>query len=156
MKMPSTNVAGWAAAQPSVKGTGMFAGASFFPLVPNLEPGKYIVRDLTKGPAAEPLENLGVPHDVGRYNERRPAMYTTDLFGAADDPSSKRDIHMGIDIGGALSFASFRQRRRHGRNKHLSCPFMCAQAGLDCPSTLSTTVSCTVRAKPDFQSAVPL
>jgi hypothetical protein len=106
--MPSKNVGGWAAAAvPSVKGTGMFTGASFFPLVPNLEPGKYIVRDLTKGPATEPLESLGVPHDVGRYNERRPAMYTTDLFGAADDPSSKRDIHMGIDIGGALSFTSF-------------------------------------------------
>ena len=102
-----------------------FAGASFFPLVPTLEPGSYVVRDLTKGPP-EPLDKLGVPHDVGRYNERRPTMYTTELFGTADDPSSKRDIHIGIDIGGALLV--FLPSR-------LCWAFLCAQAGQGCRFT---------------------
>lgn len=84
----------------SVPGTGLFTGLQFHPVVPSLTKDNYIVRDLTLGPPP-PLADTGFAHDVGRYNERRPAMYTTDLFGAtaADDI---RDIHVGVDIGGSV------------------------------------------------------
>jgi hypothetical protein len=62
------------------------------------------VRDFTLGVAPPPLETTGFSHDIGRYDERRPNMYTTALFGESD-PHSKgegeRDIHVGLDIGGA-------------------------------------------------------
>jgi murein DD-endopeptidase MepM/ murein hydrolase activator NlpD len=34
---------------------------------------------------------------IGKYNDRRPALYTSDLFGKPGE--EYRDIHMGIDIG---------------------------------------------------------
>ena len=87
-----------------IDGSGLFAGLLFHPLVPSLfETSKYLVRDFTSGVEGLPtLEEAGVAHDVGRYNERRRSMYATDLFGSADpwSESGNRDIHIGIDVGG--------------------------------------------------------
>jgi murein DD-endopeptidase MepM/ murein hydrolase activator NlpD len=52
-------------------------------------PAGYRVYDLTKGPA--PDRKAG-EYGVGRYNEKRPGMYSTELF------SGVRDIHLGIDL----------------------------------------------------------
>lgn len=93
-----------------VAGTGLFAGLSFHPLVPSLPPpGGYVVRDFTRG-MQEALANTGFTYDVGRYNERRRNMYTSDLFGAGSsdpwcDPGERRDIHIGIDVGGPVGTA---------------------------------------------------
>lgn len=90
----------------SVPGSGLFAGLWFHPLVPSLLPGSYVVRDFTLGTPLQPLAETGFTHDVGRYNERRPKMYTTDLFGAAgthSDGAEERDIQMGVDVGGAAN-----------------------------------------------------
>ena len=56
-------------------------------------PKAYRVYDHTQGqdPTAIPGE-----YGIGRYHEKRPAMYTTPLFGGT------RDIHMGIDISGPV------------------------------------------------------
>ena len=89
-----------------VAGSGLFAGLSFHPLVRTLIAGSYTVRDFTRGAAELPARaDLGVPHDVGRYNERRRAMYTSSLFGAESawsegQGSERRDIHLGVDVGG--------------------------------------------------------
>lgn len=88
-----------------VKGSGIFSGLLFYPLVPQIWQAPYLVRDFTKGMEGLPeLESTEFHHDVGRYNERRRAMYETDLFGGEDDPWANagdvRDIHIGLDIGG--------------------------------------------------------
>ena len=86
-------------------GSGLFAGEVFAPLVPTLVAGSYIVRDFTHGVPPPPLAATGFLHDVGRYDERRPNMYKTDLFGSTDPHSrgeGARDIHVGIDIGGPV------------------------------------------------------
>ena len=92
-----------------VDGTGLFSGLLFAPLVPSLQSGSYIVRDFTSGLAELPaLEDTGYPHDVGRYNERRRSMYTSELFGSADpwaESKDVRDIHVGIDVGGEVGTA---------------------------------------------------
>lgn len=61
----------------------------FHPVV--LLPDEYWVFDFTKGPNS----NWQCPFDyqIGRYDEYRPNMYTTDLF------SGERDLHVGLDIG---------------------------------------------------------
>lgn len=86
-----------------VAGSGLFAGLEFHPLVPSLPP-TFVVRDFTRGMAANPP--LGAQYDVGRYNERRRNMYSTDLFGASDPwagrERERRDIHIGVDIGGPV------------------------------------------------------
>tara|TARA_B100000900_G_scaffold416096_1_gene449050 strand:+ start:3493 stop:4074 length:582 start_codon:yes stop_codon:yes gene_type:complete len=52
-------------------------------------PDEYEVRDFTKGEYS-PSE---FDFDIGRYDELRPGMYSTDLF------SDGRFLHVGIDIG---------------------------------------------------------
>ena len=95
-------------------GSGLFAGLVFAPIVPHLQTRPYLVRDFTQGLAALPsLAETGFDFDVGRYNERRRAMYTSDLFGSADpwadkSASSARDIHIGLDIGGPSGTASLK------------------------------------------------
>ena len=100
-----------------VAGRGLFAGAIFSPIIPALydkdtmspNPASYMVRDFTSGMSGLPtLEETGFAHDVGRYNERRLAMYETDLFGASDpwaNEGDARDIHVGIDVGGPAGTA---------------------------------------------------
>ena len=85
-------------------GSGLFAGLHFAPLVPSLSSAPYLVRDFTKGLEGLPtLAEAGYVHDVGRYNERRRAMYTSDLFGSADPwADTVRDIHIGVDVGGSV------------------------------------------------------
>ena len=52
-------------------------------------PEKYEVRDFTTGNYI----SSEFEYDIGRYDELRPGMYSTDLF------SDGRFLHMGIDIG---------------------------------------------------------
>jgi hypothetical protein len=87
-------------AAPTIAGSGLFAGLRFAPLVPALFSSPFLVRDFTAGLEGLPsLAEAGYAHDVGRYNERRRSMYTTDLFDV--DPQggtsavSSRDIHVG-------------------------------------------------------------
>jgi len=46
------------------------------------------------------------PYTVGKYNERRANIYTTDLFhnttNTIDGYSGERDVHIGVDLGGPL------------------------------------------------------
>ena len=65
-------------------------GLPFHPTVVFDEP--YWVHDFTR-PSPE---GWTAPHrySVGRYDEHRPAMYTTELFGG------ERDHHVGLDLGG--------------------------------------------------------
>ena len=88
-----------------IDGSGLFAGLRFHPVIPTLRAGEYLVRDFTSGPDERPLAELGFAHDVGRYNERRPAMYdatnSIEVAGFAD--AHKREIHVGVDIGGAVN-----------------------------------------------------
>ena len=53
-------------------------------------PQKYYIHDFSQG---EDLNPTDVPFSVGKYNEKRRNMYTTELF-----QKDKRDIHMGVDI----------------------------------------------------------
>ena len=57
-------------------------------------PDKYWVFDFTRGPNSE----WDCPYDyqVGRYDEHRPGMYTTELF------ANERDLHVGLDLGGPV------------------------------------------------------
>lgn len=56
-------------------------------------PAQYEVLDFSNGRSS----NSMTKYSIGKYNERRPAMFTSDLFGKPGD--EHRDIHMGIDIG---------------------------------------------------------
>jgi peptidoglycan LD-endopeptidase LytH len=58
-------------------------------------PAGYEIYDFTQG--YDPNRSLQSPFGVGRYNEKRPGMYESDLF-----TSSRRDIHVGIDIGAPI------------------------------------------------------
>lgn len=119
------------AATSTVPGAGLFAGLKFAPVVPELSDGAYLVRDFTQGMSSLPaLADTPYRFDVGRYNERRRAMYTSDLFGNADPwayqgggdgddgagdvdedeeavtaTAPPRDIHIGLDIGGPVGTA---------------------------------------------------
>ncbi|MFK8138556.1 MAG: peptidoglycan DD-metalloendopeptidase family protein [Bdellovibrionales bacterium] len=53
-------------------------------------PEDYHVFDLSNGPVEAPE---AVVYSVGKYNEQRPDMYTSEIY------SSGRNIHMGLDIG---------------------------------------------------------
>ena len=65
----------------------------FHPVV--VLPDGYEVLDLSGSTLPVPTS----PWAVGRYDERRPAMYTHDLFGAL------RCLHVGIDLGGPAGVA---------------------------------------------------
>lgn len=60
---------------------------------------EYWVFDFSRGPQSD----FDCPFDysVGRYDERRPGMYTTPLFGG------ERDLHMGIDLGAPVGTPVF-------------------------------------------------
>ncbi len=56
--------------------------------------GPYWVHDFTKpSPVAW---QAPYPYSVGRYDEHRPSMYTTELF------AGERDHHVGLDLGGPV------------------------------------------------------
>lgn len=60
---------------------------------------EYWVFDFSRGPQTDfecPFE-----YSVGKYDERRPGMYTTPLFGG------ERDLHVGIDLGGPVGTPVF-------------------------------------------------
>lgn len=63
-------------------------GCTFAPVV--VMPEGYEVYDFTTG--YDPERMLRSPYGVGRYDERRPGMYTTELF------AGERNVHMGIDL----------------------------------------------------------
>jgi murein DD-endopeptidase MepM/ murein hydrolase activator NlpD len=77
--------------------------AGLFGKIVDFEDLPVIIRDFTKGPAfVAPLPKDSF--DIGKYNERRVSMYETELFKDEDNKvegySGKREIHIGIDIGG--------------------------------------------------------
>ena len=55
-------------------------------------PEDYTVLDLSQGVWNQPETEFS----VGKYDEVRPNLYNTDLFGG------ERNVHMGIDIGGPV------------------------------------------------------
>jgi len=57
-------------------------------------PAVYEIFDFSNGYDKD--RALKSPYGIGRYNERRPGMYNTELFKS--EPSAVRDIHIGIDI----------------------------------------------------------
>lgn len=89
---------------PTTKAMGS-APAAFAPVVHIDEP--YWVFNFSRGPA----ENWTCPYtfQIGRYDEVRPGMYLTQLFGG------ERDLHVGIDIGApaATPVHSFAEGKIH-------------------------------------------
>ena len=72
-------------------------GMLFHPIVKL--PTQYWVFDFTKGVKSEwqcPLD-----YQIGRYDEHRPGMYTTEIF------SGERDLHVGLDIGAPVDTEVF-------------------------------------------------
>ena len=69
-----------------------FSKFEFYPVI--ALPQGYEVYDFTK--AYDPNRERKSLYGVGRYNERRPGMYSTDLFKPESEEA--RDIHIGIDI----------------------------------------------------------
>ncbi len=57
--------------------------------------GPYWVHDFSK-PSPDGWQTP-YPYSVGRYDEHRPAMYTTTLFGGV------RNHHVGLDLGGPVN-----------------------------------------------------
>ncbi len=68
-----------------------FAHIKFHPVV-HL-PAEYEVLDFSNGSSPNSISK----YSIGKYNEHRPAIYTSDFFGKPGE--EHRDIHMGIDIG---------------------------------------------------------
>jgi len=60
-------------------------------------PEGYEVYDFTRG--YDPGRELASPYGVGRYDEKRRGVYTTELF------AGQRDIHMGIDLAAPVGEA---------------------------------------------------
>ena len=69
----------------------VFSQIKFHPVVQL--PTEYEVLDFAGNSIPRPSGKFS----IGKYNERRPGMYTSDLFGK--DGEEHRDIHMGVDIG---------------------------------------------------------
>ena len=62
-------------------------------------PSEYWVFDFTKGVKSDwqcPLD-----YQIGRYDEHRPGMYTSEIF------SGERDLHVGLDIGAPVDTQVF-------------------------------------------------
>ena len=72
-------------------------GYNFLPVI-KLPPdvSKYKVLDLSQGMSTENEESNMVEWTIGRYNEVRNNMYTSNLF------SEVRNIHVGIDLGAPI------------------------------------------------------
>jgi len=70
--------------------------AGFHPVIKL--PSSYDVYDFTQG--YDPERTLKKTYGIGRYNEKRKSMYTTDLFAGA---TGVRNIHMGIDIAAPIN-----------------------------------------------------
>lgn len=66
-----------------------FVGVNFHPVI--RLPKDYDVYDLTKSDLDQKSQN---PFGIGKYNEKRPGMYTDKELFAGE----QRDIHIGIDI----------------------------------------------------------
>ena len=64
-------------------------GLQFHPIVKL--PSEYWVFDFTKG--AKTGWQCPLDYQIGRFDEHRPGMYTTEIF------SGERDLHVGLDIG---------------------------------------------------------
>jgi hypothetical protein len=70
-----------------VEGAGLFAGLLFAPLVPDLQPGKYLVRDFTRGMQSLPaLADTGFPFDVRSLFKHRPRSVPESQLPLADIP----------------------------------------------------------------------
>ena len=72
-------------------------GMLFHPVVKL--PSEYWVFDFTKGVKSDwqcPLD-----YQIGRYDEHRPGMYTSEIF------SGERDLHVGLDIGAPVDTPVF-------------------------------------------------
>lgn len=63
-------------------------GLTFSPVIDL--PASYEVYDFTRG--YDPKRSMLSEYGIGRYNEERQGMYTTELF------AGERNIHMGIDV----------------------------------------------------------
>ena len=74
-----------------------FSRYSFHPVI--RLPAQYEVYDFTKG--YDPNRQREGEYGIGRYNEKRKSMYTTELF------TGGRDIHMGIDIAAPVGTEVF-------------------------------------------------
>ena len=75
-----------------------FPDFSRFQYTPVIDlPAKYEVYDFSLGYDANRMR--ASEYGVGRYNEKRPGMYSTDLFKMA---KGGRDIHMGVDIAAPI------------------------------------------------------
>jgi murein DD-endopeptidase MepM/ murein hydrolase activator NlpD len=69
----------------------LFKGFSFHPVI--RMPREYDVYDFSQGYDAERPRRL--EYGIGKYNEARPDMYTTELFKSGIQP---RNIHIGVDL----------------------------------------------------------
>ena len=96
-----------------VFGSGLFHGLRFHALVRGLgSTAPHHTHDFTQGMTQSTPFSAEGSHGIGRYNERRRNMYNTELFadkgeGAAaawadTAKGERRDIHMGIDVGGPV------------------------------------------------------
>lgn len=103
-----------AAAQATQDFERLCAGTQFSPVMPAFPSTRYVVHDMSSGPAPEPrrcflkLLRPTVPAEcyryyVGKYDERRPSVYQTDMFADSnhtiDGYSGIRDVHVGLDLG---------------------------------------------------------
>jgi murein DD-endopeptidase MepM/ murein hydrolase activator NlpD len=77
-----------------------FSNYTFHPVIQL--PAGYEVFDFTTG--YDPFRALKSPFGIGRYNEKRMGMYSSELFKA---PEGTRNIHMGIDIGAPVGTSIF-------------------------------------------------
>ena len=72
--------------------------------VPQLLPTREEAIEFAKAQRAALLRGNGGGYDVGRYDEDRRGMYTSELF-AAPDEEEWRTVHVGIDIGAPVGTA---------------------------------------------------
>ena len=70
-----------------------FNAYTFTPIIDMGE--DYTVLDFSAGPKA--VRRPNTTYTVGKYNEKRPNMYTAEIF------EEDRCIHMGIDLGGPVN-----------------------------------------------------
>ena len=71
----------------------LFSGLSFHPVI--RLPAEYEIFDFSQQ-NYDPNRYRSHEYGIGKYNERRMGMYTSELF--TQNPEAMRDVHMGIDI----------------------------------------------------------